>query len=235
MVTDPSVTSGPGPSPGAKDKIRLRLCKDGSLRWLSHHDLLRTFERMLRRSRLPIRSTQGFHPHPRLVFALPLPLGVVGRDEVAEIELDEAVPANEVRERLSQQCPPGLAITRAYRISPRQTVHVLAFTYAVQVPADRVASARIAEALATTEWIVERAKPTLRRVDVRPFLRDLRLEPHTGWLEMDLWLRPTGTARPEEILSLCGLGDLVQSGAVLERVRLELDEDTPYPPATPQA
>ena len=88
----PAVEGGAEPSSpprGARDKVRLRFRKDGSLRWLSHHDLLRTFERMLRRSALPFRSTQGFHPHPRLVFALSLPLGVVGVEEVAELELDD--------------------------------------------------------------------------------------------------------------------------------------------------
>src|ERR1700749_5052019 len=84
------------PRVGARDKVRLRFRKDGSLRWLSHHDLLRTFERMLRRAELPFHSTQGFNPHPRLVFALSLPLGVVGRAEVAELELDEEGPADVV-------------------------------------------------------------------------------------------------------------------------------------------
>src|SRR5579859_4762447 len=80
-LTQPSSSalSQPNSAPrGARDKVRLRIRKDGSLRWLSHHDLLRTFERMLRRSGLPFRSSQGFHPHPRIVFALSLPLGVIG-------------------------------------------------------------------------------------------------------------------------------------------------------------
>jgi shikimate kinase len=52
-------------------------------------DLMRTFERMLRRARLPFRSTEGFHPQPRMVFALSLSLGAVGLEEVVELELTE--------------------------------------------------------------------------------------------------------------------------------------------------
>ena len=74
----PPENTVPAP-PVARDKVRIRFRKDGSLRLLSHHDLLRTFERMLRRANLPYHRTQGFHPHPRLVFALSLPLGVIGR------------------------------------------------------------------------------------------------------------------------------------------------------------
>src|SRR5262245_57017058 len=202
MVTDPNAASVPPPVKGAADKVRLRFRKDGPLRWLSHHDLLRTFERLLRRSGLPFRSTQGFNPHPRLVFALSLPLGVVGRAEVAELELDESVPPDEVRDRLAGQCPPGLAILDASRIPPRMTGHVKAFTYALQVPSDRIVATtdQIARALAAPEWFVRRTKPTPRRLDVRPFVRDLRLDPATRWLEMDLWLTATGTARPDEVL-----------------------------------
>ena len=57
--------------PTPKDKLRLRFKKASGLRLLSHHDLLRCFERMLRRAALPVHNTQGFHPHPRLVFARP--------------------------------------------------------------------------------------------------------------------------------------------------------------------
>jgi len=46
---------------------------------------------------------------------------------------------------------------------------------------------------------------------------------------MDLWLTPAGTARPEEVLGLVGLADLLEAGGVLERLRLELDDDSPPP------
>jgi radical SAM-linked protein len=231
MVTDPSADSVSAPATGARDKTRLRFRKDGPLRWLSHHDLLRTFERLLRRSGLPFRSTQGFHPHPRLVFALSLPLGVGGRAEVAELELDDPVPPEEVRDRLNRQCPPGLTILDARRIPPRTTAHVKGFTYALEVPPDLrdATTVQIGQALAAAEWPVTRTKPAPRRVDIRPFVRDLRLDPATGRLEMDLWLTPAGTARPEEVLGLCGLGDLLAGGAVLERARLELDDEPAAP------
>src|SRR5947209_16033599 len=109
--------SPPAPAPQRSfDKVRLRFRKGGPLRLLSHHDLLRTFTRMLRRADLPFRRTQGFNPQPRLVFALSLPLGVVGCDEVVELELDEELPPEEVHARLSRQAPAGLAILSVCRI-----------------------------------------------------------------------------------------------------------------------
>ena len=58
---------------------------------------------------------------------------------------------------------------------------------------------------------------------MRPYLRDLRVLPDA--LEMDLVVTPGGTARPEEVLGLLGLGDLLEKGAVFERTRLELDDE----------
>ena len=100
-----------------RDKVRLTFRKADSLRWLSHHDLMRTFERMLHRSALPFRRSQGFHPHPRLVFALSLPLGVIGRAEVVELELDQRLPLDEIRDRLTRQAPAGLEILAIDRIA----------------------------------------------------------------------------------------------------------------------
>ena len=105
MAPDPptdtgSATAAAGPA-RARDKVRIRFRKSGDLRLLSHHDLMRTFERMLRRAALPFRHSQGFHPNPRLVFALSLPLGVVGCEEVVELELDEVLPPDEMHERLA--------------------------------------------------------------------------------------------------------------------------------------
>ena len=74
--------SPPGAKPTARAKFRIRFRKSGELRWLSHHDLMDCVERMLRRAALPYRSTQGFHPKPRMVFALSLALGIVGCAEV---------------------------------------------------------------------------------------------------------------------------------------------------------
>src|ERR1051325_11426231 len=100
-------------------KYRFRFRKAGDLRWISHHDLMRCFERMLRRAAIPFASTKGFNPRPRLVFALPLPLGVVGSDEVADLELESELSTSEIFDRLATQVPPGLRILSVEPLHPR--------------------------------------------------------------------------------------------------------------------
>src|SRR5262245_34024195 len=92
----------------AVGKYRIRFRKAGDLRLVSHHDLMHVFERMLRRADLPCVSTQGFHPHPRITFALSLALGIVGCAEVVELELAGPLSAEEVHKRLARHAPPGL-------------------------------------------------------------------------------------------------------------------------------
>src|SRR5262245_27743209 len=100
----------------AREKFRIRFRKTCDLRLVSHHDLMRCFERMLRRAELPFHSTEGFNPKPRMVFALSLGLGIEGWEEVVELELDEALPADEVQARLARQAPAGLTLLSVRRI-----------------------------------------------------------------------------------------------------------------------
>ncbi len=212
-----------------RDKVRIRFRKTGDLRLISHHDLLRSFERLLRRAAVPFHSTQGFNPKPRLVFALPLPLGVIGCEEVVELELDAELAPQDLQERLAQHAPIGLEILTLQRIDRRTTAHVRQVTYRIAVPPEQATQLpeRLVALLALPNCWVERSRPQPRRVDLRPYVGALRWQ--AGFLEMDLGVTPTGTARPQEILELLGLQDLLTRGGVFERSRLVLEDEESLP------
>ncbi len=216
-----------------RDKVRIRFKKTGNLRMISHHDLMRCFERMLRRATLPFHSTEGFNPKPRLIFALPLPLGIVSLQEVVELELDLVVAPEEIHRRLAEQAPLGLEILTVERIDAGVKGHVRTVCYRVAVPRERCDNLEeaIAGLMAASASWVERQRPRQRRIDVRPYLNDLRLLP--GALEMELLVTPNGTARPGEILELLDLGDVVQAGAIFERTSLELEDENTVPATLP--
>ena len=71
--------------------------------------------------------------------------------------------------------------------------------------------------------MVERLRPQRRRVDLRPYMNDLRLSSDS--LEIDLRVSPTGSARADEVLALLGLSELLESSAVLERTVLDLEDE----------
>src|SRR5580658_8916799 len=107
--TSTSVLPAQGPVT-QRAKFRIRFRKAGNLRLVSHHDLMHVFERMLRRAELPLCTTQGFHPQPRMIFAQSLALGIAGNNEVVELELKKSFPPEDVHDRLVRQSPPGLEI-----------------------------------------------------------------------------------------------------------------------------
>jgi radical SAM-linked protein len=209
----------------ARDKVRIRFRKAGDLRLLSHHDLMRSFERMLRRAQLPFRSTEGFHPTPRLVFALSLPLGVIGHNEVVELELTEEIEPDAVLHRLREQAPPGIDFLSARRIATNVTARPRQALYRLQVPPDRIAelSERCEAFLAQRSCWIERLRPNPRKINIRPFVDTLW--PRRDSLEMALWVLPEGTARAEEVAVALSLGDLLEAGAVLERTNLLLIDE----------
>src|SRR5262249_30147264 len=158
-------------------KVRIRFSKTGDLRFLSHHDLLRLWERMLRRAALPFRSSQGFHPMPRLSLASALGLGIAGREEIAELELDEELATEEIERRLAEQAPPGLRIASVTAIARRQTAQVRRACYRLPLrPEDHPHLAeRLGGVLAAADCWVERTKPHNRRINIRPYIRGLKL------------------------------------------------------------
>lgn len=222
------------------DKFRFRFAKTGHLRLLSHHDLMRCLERMLRRADVPFKSTAGFHPTPRLVFALSLPLGVVGRDEVMELELTEPRDAEGTLARLAAQAPDGLAFTRVSVVPMTATAVPRRAVYTLPLPADRAeaTAARCRGLMAEPRVWVDRLRPSPKRLNVRPYFRALRVADNT--LSLDLWVTQTGTARADELVGRLGLDDRLDAGAVLTRETLEIrdevsptDDPTDSPPDGP--
>src|SRR5438132_8894471 len=120
-------------------KIRIRFKKGGDLRLVSHHDLMHCFERMFRRAALPFRTTEGFNPKPKMAFALSLALGIVGAEEVLELELDACLPPEEIHDRLARQAPAGLEILSVKQIARQTRAQVRRVCYRIQLPADHVA------------------------------------------------------------------------------------------------
>src|SRR5512145_2496762 len=91
-------------------RIRITFAKTTAMRYTGHLDLYRTWERTMRRARLPLAYTQGFRPHPRINLASALPLGFTGEREVVDIWLEQELPVDHIVEALQDASPPGLQV-----------------------------------------------------------------------------------------------------------------------------
>jgi len=96
-------------------KMNFVFCKKGLMRYISHLDLMRLFNRAFRRAGLPIKITEGFNPHPKFSIKRALKLGVESDNEEASIILIEEVNNEEFKERLQRQLPQGIEIKYAER------------------------------------------------------------------------------------------------------------------------
>ena len=85
--------------------------KIGTIRYISHLDLMRTMTRAVRRSGLPLWYTEGFNPHPYLTFALPLSLGMESVCESMDIKIEDGVGNEEIFEKLKNVMPDGIEVT----------------------------------------------------------------------------------------------------------------------------
>jgi radical SAM-linked protein len=173
--------------------------------------------------------SQGFTPRPKIVFALALGLGIEACDEVVDIELSEPCEPADLLRRLQEAAPPGFDWLDAEALpSGGPAPRPVAVEYHLAVPLDRREKARCALALflASSSWPVLRRRPDRDRdrelsIDLRPFVLDAELT-DLGMLRIRLKVCPDRSARPEEILESLGLRDLLDTGAVLARTRVEL-------------
>lgn len=213
-------------------RLRIRFAKRGDLRLVSHHDLMRCLERVLRRANLPVAQSQGFNPRPKVSFPMALALGIEGRREVLELELTEPLPPSEVLGRLADVSPPGLEFLEAV-LAPGRAGQVEAVEYRLPLPDDRRESA--SEAVAAL--LLREQIPYLRHkpdrdvpLDLRPSVLDAGVDPLDGSLRLRLKFGQGGSARPEEVIDVLGLRDLMAEGAVLCRTEVEIASEHPIDP-----
>ena len=171
-------------------KLRLLFVKEDRAAYISHLDLLRTFQRAFLRLGLVLRHSQGFHPHPILSFALPLPVGQSSACEVLDFEVVEDMDGKGLPESLNRFMPEGIRAVDCY--VPVWPVRDLAklrcrvdLCYDGGVPAGAAEEIR---SLLTGESLVIQ-KRTKRKamadVDIRPMLHGLELSEEPGILRLD--------------------------------------------------
>jgi radical SAM-linked protein len=182
---------------------------------------------MVRRARIPLALSQGFTPRPRIVFALPLALGIEGCSEIVDLELLYSVDPADVLDALRRVAPEGLDLLEAQPLDPgSRPPRPIAVEYCLHVPEARRERARAAldSLLASTSRIVERCRPDSHRpqtIDLRPFLLEATLTDE-GKLTARIRVTEGGSARPEELLESLGLRDLLDQGIYPVRTGVEL-------------
>ncbi len=195
-------------------RLRIGFSRTGAIRFLSHLEMMRMWERALRRARWRLLYSQGFHPHPKISLAAPLAVGVASECELLEVYLEEPRPVDEAARELFGQMPQGVEVRSVEEVpvdAPPLQRLLTASEYRVVCPSGislddvRRGAARL---LAADSLPRERAKEgRVRSYDLRPMIRSLEAENGGGRPVLWMVLRADaqGAGRPDEVLKEMGL------------------------------
>lgn len=169
-------------------KRRVVFSKTGMGKYISHLDLLRCFTRTIQRSGLPVIYSQGFNPHQKMTFSLPLPIGVTSECETVDIQFEDTVSDREIMEKLNQNLPMDMKV-----LCVREPVHkaakIVAAEYRMEAACDSLVSEnKIQEFFGQGEVLIARRtkKKGETAVNLLDFIRSWEL---TGLSEQGFCLR----------------------------------------------
>jgi len=203
------------------------------VRYISHLDVLRAWERAIRRAELPLSYSQGFTPHPKLAFASPLPLGFIGEAEVMDVTLDERVEAREFRDKLLAQSSADLGAFAMEEVAPTAPPPQAGLLWAdYRLTLSNVNAVEVEAAtkgfleLAEFSWTEERREKS-KTYDMRSAVAWLTTRAsECGGAELHMRLQADAelTARPEQVVEALFPG--AEMG-VISRTGLVLGDSSP--------
>jgi radical SAM-linked protein len=159
------------PAPPTVQRVRLRFAKRGRLRFLSHRDVARSFERAVRRAGVPVAHSHGFNPHPRLSWIGAAPTGSASEAEYVEIGLTRELDPAAVASALDAALPDGIdVLAAAVAEGAALADRIDGSRWEIALPGVEPAAlaSALAALLAQDSVVVERVTPSGRRqIDVR--------------------------------------------------------------------
>ncbi len=195
-------------------RLRITFSRAEEVKYISHLDLMRLWERALRRAAIPMAYSQGFSPHPKISLAAPLAIGVTSEGEVMDILLQKRVSPYFFIKVVSEQLPSGIGILGVEQVSltaPSLQSRVREAEYRVEVEVDgkvEEVETALRSFLAKEHIPWQHQRDTgVRRYDLRPLVHRLWL---IGWqgsrctLGMRLRTDSRATGRPEQVTAALG-------------------------------
>ncbi len=202
-------------------RLRIKFCRGEEIKFISHLDIMRLWQRALNRAGIPLAYSEGFNPHPRISLAAPLPLGVTSEAELMDIVLAKWASPHSLTTAVSRQLPRGIEIQQVYNIPltmPSLQSQVRYAEYAVELETEKGTKdieSVVTSLLATEHLPWQHQRDTgPRHYDLRALIDDLWVvDGGTGCGTIGMRLRcdSSGSGRPEQVAAALGFENYPKS------------------------
>ena len=195
-------------------RLRIKFSRGPQVKFISHLDISRLWQRAFNRAGIEIAYSTGFTPHPRLSLAAPLPLGVTSEAELMDIFIVKGVAPHFFVTAVNQQLPPGISVDKVFPIAfdlPSLQSQISRADYRIEVETEK-GPPDIYQAVETL--LAREHLPWQHQRDTGPHQYDLRAlivsvcvtqwQPPAGVLEMRLRCDSNGSGRPEQVAAALG-------------------------------
>ncbi len=222
----------------ALTKIRLKFSKGEEVKYISHLDLLRTFQRAIKRAGIPINYSQGFNPHPIMSFALPLSVGTTSESEYMEMELKSEIKPQQIVDQLNEVLPKGIEIIKVEIVNnnSRKDFGLICMAdYNVKIELKNAIAVdvktELKKMLHTDEILIEKkTKKGKKEINIIPLIHELDVQKQDGnYIEFHLKLSAGSKANLKVDLVLQAFNQHIQGFevdyAAIHRTELWIDKD----------
>lgn len=195
-------------------RLRVRFARGDEIKFISHLDIMRLWERAFARAGIRIAYSEGFSPHPKLSLAAPLAVGVIGESELLDVYTIDTVSPHWFTDAVNKQLPVGISILGVQQIGvtiPSLQSQVREAAYRIQVeradgPEDIESAIALLLSSKTLPWYHERDTGK-REYDLRELIDDIKLESSDNercMITMVLRCGSNGSGRPEQVTLALG-------------------------------
>jgi radical SAM-linked protein len=212
-------------------RLRVTFSRGEDLKYITHLDLMRFWERALRRADVPVAYSEGFSPHAQISIAAPLAVGITSDAELLDVFLERAMTPRAMIRALSTQLPAGVEVKAVEQVGlalPALQADVRFAEYTVDVPASDVDVRSSVERFLAADSIPweHKREDEVRSYDIRALVESIEvtgMEQGRITLRMRLRNDSNGSGRPEQVVAALGLPAPVR----IHRTKLVLEGRSP--------
>lgn len=167
-------------------KIRVRFSKQGQMKWIGHLDMVRYFQKVMRRAEIDVAYSEGFSPHQKMSFAAPLSVGVTSRGEYFDIELNHTDNTREMLKKINAKNAEGVEVL-SFKLLPDGAKNAMSIVAAADyfITTDLFCSEELSSFFAQDEInVIKKTKKSEREVNIKPLIYDIRLEENGIFLKV---------------------------------------------------